>query len=55
MFYALALDTTALPTDKTYANQEKAAKILQRVFAEQPNHPGAAHYLIHSYELCAAG
>src|SRR5215472_5027544 len=44
------LDTTALPTDKTYANQEKAAKILQRVFAEQPNHPGAAHYLIHSYD-----
>jgi hypothetical protein len=50
VFYALALDTTALPTDKTYANQEKAAKILQRVFAEQPNHPGAAHYLIHSYD-----
>ena len=51
VFYALALDTTALPTDKTYANQEKAAKILQTVFAEQPNHPGAAHYLIHSYYL----
>jgi len=50
VFYALALNTTALPTDKTYANQEKAAKILQRVFAEQPNHPGAAHYLIHSYD-----
>jgi tetratricopeptide (TPR) repeat protein len=50
VFYALALDTTALPTDKTYANQEKAAKILQTVFAEQPNHPGAAHYLIHSYD-----
>ena len=50
VFYALALNATALPTDKTYANQEKAAKILQRVFAEQPNHPGAAHYLIHSYD-----
>jgi tetratricopeptide (TPR) repeat protein len=50
LFYALALNATALPTDKTYANQEKAAKILQRVFAEQPNHPGAAHYLIHSYD-----
>ncbi len=50
VFYALALNSTALPTDKTYANQEKAAKILQRVFAEQPNHPGAAHYLIHSYD-----
>ena len=50
VFYALALNATALPTDKTFANQEKAAKILQRVFAEQPNHPGAAHYLIHSYD-----
>lgn len=50
VFYALALNATALPTDKTYANQEKAAQILQRVFAEQPNHPGAAHYLIHSYD-----
>jgi len=50
VFYALALNITALPTDKTYANQLKAAEILERVFAEQPNHPGVAHYLIHSYD-----
>ncbi len=50
VFYALALDATAQPTDKTYANQKKAALILKGVFAEQPNHPGAAHYLIHSYD-----
>jgi len=31
VFYALALDTTALPTDKTYANQKKAADILNKV------------------------
>src|SRR5687768_15755998 len=36
VFYALALDVTALPTDKTYANQLKAAKILEKVFAAQP-------------------
>ena len=48
IFYALALDATALPTDKTYANQKKAAAILEPIFAEQPNHPGVAHYLIHS-------
>src|ERR1700758_472271 len=48
VFYALALDTTALPTDKTYANQKKAAEILNRVWKEQPNHPGVVHYLIHS-------
>ena len=46
--YALALNATALPTDKTFANQRKAAAILEPIFAEQPNHPGVAHYLIHS-------
>ena len=50
VFYALALDITALPTDKTYANQLKAAAILEKVFAAQPDHPGVAHYLIHSYD-----
>src|SRR6516162_10946181 len=48
VFYALALNATALPTDKTYANQKKAAEILNRVWKEQPNHPGVVHYLIHS-------
>ncbi|HEX9127145.1 MAG TPA: hypothetical protein VF948_12135 [Methylomirabilota bacterium] len=50
IFYALALDATALPTDKAYANQLKAASILEKVFVEQPQHPGVAHYLIHSYD-----
>jgi hypothetical protein len=48
VFYALALDTTAPPTDKTYTNQKKAAEILNNVWKEQPNHPGVVHYLIHS-------
>jgi tetratricopeptide (TPR) repeat protein len=48
VFYALALVTTALPTDKTYANQKKAAEILNKVWKEEPNHPGVVHYLIHS-------
>jgi tetratricopeptide (TPR) repeat protein len=51
VFYALALDVTAPSTDKTYANQLKAARILEKVFAEQPDHPGIAHYLIHSYDF----
>jgi tetratricopeptide (TPR) repeat protein len=50
IFYALALNATAPPTDKTYANQLKAAEILEQIFAQQPNHPGVAHYLIHSYD-----
>ena len=48
VFYALALDATALPTDKTYANQKKAAQILNKIWKEEPNHPGVVHYLIHS-------
>src|SRR5215471_1805063 len=47
VFYALALLSTAPPTDKTYANQLKAAAILEKVFVQQPRHPGVAHYLIH--------
>ena len=50
VLYALALNMTVSPADKTYANQLKAAAILEKVFAEQPNHPGVAHYLIHSYD-----
>jgi tetratricopeptide (TPR) repeat protein len=50
IFYALALNATQLPTDKTYANVLKAGQILEKVFAEQPNHPGVAHYIIHSFD-----
>jgi hypothetical protein len=53
IFYALALDQTALPTDKTYANQLKAAAILEREFKSQPEHPGLAHYIIHSFDVPA--
>jgi hypothetical protein len=51
IFYALALGQTALPTDKTYANQLKAAAILEKEFASQPQHPGLAHYIIHSFDV----
>ncbi|MCI0623042.1 MAG: hypothetical protein L0387_15515 [Acidobacteria bacterium] len=50
LFYALALLGTASPRDKSFANQKKAGAILEKVFAEQPLHPGVAHYLIHSYD-----
>src|SRR5439155_180422 len=51
IFYALALNMTLNPNDKTYANQLKAAGILEKAFAAEPNHPGVAHYLIHSYDF----
>jgi len=53
IYYALALDMSASPSDKTYANQLKAASILEPIFKRQPTHPGAAHYLIHTYDYPA--
>ena len=50
ILYALALNSTADPTDKNYTNQRKAGSILESIFLEQPNHPGIAHYIIHSYD-----
>ena len=51
IFYALALNATLNPADKTYANQLKAAAVLEKAFATYPEHPGVAHYLIHSYDF----
>jgi hypothetical protein len=48
--YALALNTSAPPADKTYANQLKGAAILEEIAKRQPQHPGVAHYLIHLYD-----
>jgi tetratricopeptide (TPR) repeat protein len=50
IFYALALNQTALPTDKTYAVQLQAAQILEPLWAKYPNHPGLPHYIIHAYD-----
>jgi hypothetical protein len=50
IFYALALNETALHSDKTYGNQLKAGAILEKVMATLPDHPGALHYLIHTYD-----
>lgn len=50
IFHALALLGSASPNDKTYANQKRAAQILNRILPSQPNHPGIAHYLIHSFD-----
>lgn len=51
--YALALNTSASPADKTYANQLKGAAILEKIHTRQPQHPGVSHYLIHLYDYPA--
>lgn len=53
IFYALALVGAAPPTDKRYAKQRRAGTILEPLWAAQPNHPGLAHYIIHSYDVPA--
>jgi len=50
IFYAIALTASAPPTDTTYANQLEAGAILEALWAKLPNHPGLAHYIIHTYD-----
>ena len=50
IYWALALAVSSPPADKTYANQLRAAQILEPIFQTHPKHPGVAHYLIHAYD-----
>ncbi len=49
-FYALSLIASEPDGDITFANRKKAAAILEKLFAIEPDHPGIAHYLIHTYD-----
>jgi tetratricopeptide (TPR) repeat protein len=51
IFHALAIAAAASPGDKTYADLLKAGSMLERIIATQPDHPGLAHYIIHSYDV----
>jgi len=53
IFYALAIAASEDPADKTYAGRLKAGAILERLFEEEPTHPGLAHYIIHTYDVPA--
>lgn len=51
IFYALAITASEDPSDKTYAGRLKAGAILEKLFQEEPDHPGLAHYIIHTYDI----
>jgi len=51
IFYALAIAASEDPADKTYAGRLEAGAILEKLFKEEPNHPGLAHYIIHTYDV----
>ena len=54
VFYALTLIATGtMDNDKSYVREKRAAQILNRVLALEPQHPGVAHYLIHGYDYPA--
>jgi tetratricopeptide (TPR) repeat protein len=50
IFAALYVAGTQSQADQTYAAYLKAAAVLEKQFVKYPDHPGVAHYLIHSYD-----
>ncbi len=48
-FYALSL-LGSVPVGRDEEVYEQSAAIAQSILIENPNHPGALHYLIHSYD-----
>jgi len=49
-WYALSLLGTVRPTDKGFRRQALAASIVEKVYKENPKHPGAAHFIIHAFD-----
>jgi tetratricopeptide (TPR) repeat protein len=52
-FYAFAVLSSgyATPSDTTLAKQLEAAALLEKLWKQNPNHPGVVHYLIHAYDF----
>jgi tetratricopeptide (TPR) repeat protein len=53
IFFARTVVANASPTDKTYADQLRAAELMLPLFDRHPKHPGLAHYIIHAYDAPA--
>ena len=50
IFHAIFRVANAPPTDLTFAQQKDAARLLTRLYRQQPKHPGLAHYIIHAFD-----
>ena len=50
VLYALSLLGATRPGDPGFKRQALAAAISQRVFQENPQHPAAAHFIIHAFD-----
>ena len=49
-FYSLSLLGTVRPGDKGYRRQALAGAIALDIYKKNPDHPGAAHFIIHSFD-----
>ncbi|MEW6209933.1 MAG: tetratricopeptide repeat protein [Acidobacteriota bacterium] len=49
-FYSLSLLGVVRPEDRGFRNQARAGAIALEVYKKNPNHPGAAHYIIHAFD-----
>jgi tetratricopeptide (TPR) repeat protein len=47
-FYGLSLLASAPPNDTSLTAEKKAVAVLNKLFQQQPGHPGLAHYIIHA-------
>jgi tetratricopeptide (TPR) repeat protein len=50
LFYALSILGTIEEGSPWSARQELAARLIEQVYADNPHHPGALHYMIHAYD-----
>jgi pentatricopeptide repeat protein len=50
IFYALALTSNTPFTDHSFERQRRAGRILGSLLEDRADHPGIAHYLIHTYD-----
>ena len=50
VFYAYALSALGTPIDQTFIYELRGAAILEKLYAELPDHPGVIHYLLHAYD-----
>jgi tetratricopeptide (TPR) repeat protein len=53
--YALTLQASASKADLTYANQNKSVAMLEKLYAQNPQHPGVTHFIIHAYDFAPFG
>jgi len=49
--YALTLQASAAKNDVTYKNQLQSVAILEKLFEQNPQHPGVSHFIIHAYDF----